>query len=383
MGLLETAGGAAAGLGNLLPNNPFAAGPDLESVFRASDFDKGFQIKELGAGGQSFDLKGHLMPEVPFIFGGELRHIKEFYSGNPEPVIHILGSSEDDLVVSGRLWDKKFNSSNFGGLSARDERGVASQIEQELTAFRRRGKLLEIKLGEYKMYCFMVKANFEMKNLGDMRYTLTFSLSGPNEPQRDQFAGTPFAVPTVANEQLKTALAAFELQVTPGVVPRSISEILDEVVGSVAGVVASVTGFVDGIVSEAEAIQNSIFKVKGLIIHAKSTILQQHRRIGRIKMREALQDVELTARYTSWSYNTSQVSQMNNFQDLLSQLRASFEQFIFSVPLTRYMVVEGQTLQGISQKFYDTPENWKEIKDHNNIGSTDLTKGLIIEIPRL
>ena len=90
--------------------NPFSS--EVGTSFRKPDFVEGFKIKEIINGkedGELITLSGNRLPFQPFVFGGGQRVKKDYYSGHSEPVLQVLGAEEDDLTISGRLYDKKTN----------------------------------------------------------------------------------------------------------------------------------------------------------------------------------------------------------------------------------------------------------------------------------
>jgi nucleoid-associated protein YgaU len=54
-----------------------------------------------------------------------------------------------------------------------------------------------------------------------------------------------------------------------------------------------------------------------------------------------------------------------------------------TTPLTRYRVVDGDSLQKISGRFYSNADHWKKIYDHNKLTSTVLVSGSVLEIPKV
>jgi nucleoid-associated protein YgaU len=77
------------------------------------------------------------------------------------------------------------------------------------------------------------------------------------------------------------------------------------------------------------------------------------------------------------------MSQTTSLSVLLARLQKQFEAIARTTPLARHRVKDGETLQRISIKFYNTADNWKKIYDHNKLTSTQLTVGTVLEIPRV
>ena len=364
-------------LGNFL-SNPFAKNPNTS--LRGDDFPDGFEIEELERDGkailESTRLRGHLMPEVPFEFGGEQRIIQEHYPGNSEPVVHILGPTEDDITIRGRLWDKKFSDFTLYGTS--------EAIQIQLQEYRIRGNLLRLKMGNFQRYAHMKDARFRMKTRGDIRYEITFTIVGFNPPLREQFAGQALEIPFKSNAELNALLDSFNTTSVPPEVPASIADILNDAISVVAGAVSSVTDLVDNIVGGVEDIQNSINRAVGVVTNAQTTILQTRRRIGRIRMGpgSTISSLPISSRYITIGSVKQQNFFYTDFASILDKLREQFAAIAATTPIARHLVQSGDTLQKLALKFYDDDGEWKKIYDHNKLTTTELVSGSVLEIPR-
>jgi nucleoid-associated protein YgaU len=83
------------------------------------------------------------------------------------------------------------------------------------------------------------------------------------------------------------------------------------------------------------------------------------------------------------SYLHNARSTMNSLSAFLAALQVQFEAIIQTIPIGRYLVRQGDTLQNISMQYYQTSENWELLFTHNNLTTTVLTQGQLIEIPKL
>lgn len=331
-------------------------------------------------------LVGSWLPFQPFEYGGKQRFVKNYYPGNSEPTFHILGPEEDDLTIRGRLKDKirGYNNSDTSQPYNRKLRGVSLEMQQLIEAMRIRGNIVRIKMGEFLRYGVISEAQFKLKTIVDIDYSITFSISGFNQPldcnQVDQDDTIPFDI----NKKLiaQAALLLEKDSQRPANIPQSFADIIDSVTSDVYGAISNFTSFIDDTISTAEDISASINKITALGQFASAQVSASRTRIGKINIVN-FGGVNITDKYTIHAWNEEYIGTMNDLASVLAALRARFAGLVASTPLARHRVREGDTLQSISNKFYNTPENWEAIYDHNGLTSTDLETSTILEIPKV
>jgi len=373
---------------------PVSSAAQKPPTMRGHDFPEGFRFREKAGKKAEVILAGSWMPVVPFTFGGKQRMSKEYYPGNSEPTTHIMGSEEDDVTVKGRLHAKRLPSGTTPDLYR-----APLEMQELIDSVRRRGSLLELTLGEWKRTGFLSECSFEMKQLGDIDYTLTFTIvSQELNPRNYLLVTTQKTTPTEINERIKDALKAMQNKKTqiPPEVPTEVGRTLNDATDSLADALKFVTDLVDALVDTADQITGSVTRVLGLIRYSLGLIQSYKRQIG--KMSFALsqsanfQDapkgmsvgaaIVLSEQQTA-AYTLAYLSDLNAMQASLSLMRERFKEIAKTVPLFRHRVIAGDSLQRLSVKHYGNPDDWKAIYDHNKLTSTDLVVGSVLEIPRL
>src|ERR1019366_5197243 len=110
MGLLDQATSAVTGtFDSLVAGLPFiGAGKVPPPQLMKPDFTGGFFIDEYLQGTQlnadtALVLNGTMMPMQPFPWEVEQRLVAEYYPGNPEPSVQVLGPKEGPLTITGRF----------------------------------------------------------------------------------------------------------------------------------------------------------------------------------------------------------------------------------------------------------------------------------------
>lgn len=376
-----TSGALGAPIGSLTNflKNPFSRSVDKSSL-PVPDYPDGFIIEEILDGPRSNNqivLLGNMMPKQGLERAVNLRSQKEMYPGNDEPTVHVLGTEESDITIKGRFYDKRYSDPDFYG--------VANEMREALEEMAKRKPLVRLTLGEWRRYALMSVVKTSERTLADIDYEITFIIFGPNRPRNYQLVDRFEDVPVDVNAALIAEALEFQrnYSAAPDSVPASIADILNDLTGSVASVVNLVTGFVDTVVSTGEDITNSVGRAVGLIRYARNTLVTYRRRVGAISYSLGLSGVNVPQRYRATAYIANSLNATLSLQEFLNQLLKRFEALSRTVPLARHRVIFGDSLQKISTRFYGSPDFWKRIYDHNKLTSTDLTRGVVLEIPKL
>lgn len=384
MGILEKAGGTALtaiGLGGLLSKTA-----QTPSSF-TNDFPDGLNIVEYRNGkaleADSIQLVGSFMPLIPFKFGGKQQIVKDYYPGNPEPVVQIMGPREDDVSIKGRFKTKRFKN--------KDLKDAAEEYQQLVDAMRLRGNLVRITLGEWRRYGHIESCTFMLNRKTDIEYEINFSIIGFNYPTNCKMIDVPDDNLIQPNKDITNAAAEALAAARnyPEAMPRSIADFLTDQIATVAGAVALVTNFVDGALKDIENIEKAANRAIGLIRNARATISRFSRRVGAV----GLDVTTLSAGVTSDSFRTAAqfnnaahikktVNSFSSLALLMAQMQKRFAVIAQQIPLRRHLVVQDETLQKIAIKYYNNADLWKNIYDHNKLQSPLLAVGSVLEIPR-
>jgi nucleoid-associated protein YgaU len=324
------------------------------------------------------------MPHRPFGFGGTQQLVKEWYPGNREPTVQVMGSRESDVTLKGRLKVKKIKDTSA--------RTLVADYQEAIDDLRRRGNLLQIRLGEWVRYGFIEEAGFQLNRLVDIEYDIKLVIVGHRPPANYKFtdkADDDIGRPTA--ELAKQASEAFDTATTfPSEMPQSVADIIDSGVNSVASAIRLVTGFIDGVVSDAQDIVRSANRAVGLIKNARATISRTGRNVAAISMDISTLGSSVTGESNKAVAQIKSIDHINKVQTgnvslmaLLAQLQRKFAAMAATIPMVRHLVKDGDTLQRLAMKYYNNGDLWKKIYDHNKLQSTALERGTVLEIPRL
>ncbi len=387
MGVLDSkAGSLLSGnfdqiLGGLLPGRK-AKGGTVDN-----DFPGGLRIVEIVDGvAQEKDaivLQGNFMPTDAFKYGGTQKLVKDYYPGNSEPVVQVLGSQEDNVTLRGHFKTKRFKDQAL--------RLAAREYAELVDAMRLRGNLVRITLGEWKRYGFLERSSFELMRLTDITYEIDLAIVGFSLPSNcklltgeDQDINRPNKELTAA---AAAAVAAYKNY--PESMPRTLSEFLNDQIGAVAEAIGLVTNFIDGVFNTAENLEASAGRAVGLIKNARTKIAVYQRRVGALDYGLATLGTTAsvagrgtTYRYLNADHLFKSMSAMQSLAQQLWALQKRFEALARTIPFRRHLVRQGDSLQKLAVLYYGDAELWKKIYDHNKLSSTVLDRGRVIEIPR-
>ena len=363
---------------------------------RGQDFEHGLQIVEIVNNAERNEdkivLLDSFMPRIPFEFGGTQHIVKEYYAGSQEPTVQVLGPRESDMTINGKLNTKVFKKRVLDNGSALELSQAAVEYQELIDAMRIRGNLVKITLGEWIRFGFIEKTAFKMNRLAEIEYEISFSIVGFNPPKNVFLTTRENRDLIKPNKDVTNAAAsALAFAQTQGIdAPQSIFSVINEKISGVADVVNVATSFIDGIVSDVNAIEASANRALGLIKYTRAYVSKTKREIGAI----GLTPLNLGSKFTTEAGKTAATIknvdyilkvQKNNTSLLafLASLQKQFAEIAKTVPLMRHLVKEGDTLQKLSIKYYNTADNWKNIYDHNKLTTTLLNVGKVLEIPKI
>jgi nucleoid-associated protein YgaU len=391
MSILDSS--AAAGSSALSPvtnaiKNPFSSTVQNNGE-RPADFPDGFEIYEYINGQQTgyLQLNGNMMPFIPFEWDSEQKISTEYYPGNKEAVVHLMGQRQGDLVIRGRFKDKRYKDPSFYG--------VSYQMCLALEAIAGRGNILKFGLegpgGKWIRWGIMQKPSFKMNKLSWIDYEIKFMVISDEQPTNYFFADPEKQAPDSINFSLIAAAADFQssYSAVPKTMPLSIAGAINNLISGVAANMNLVTNFVQTIISTGADIAASANRALGLIANARASISSMTRQIDSVEHSFTSMSVSgpPAQRAVSTMSNIAyiQEAQQGTFQlsQYLEAMQTQFEAIALTIPIARYRVKKSDTLQNISITFYGVSDYWTNIYDHNKLQSTQLIEGAILEIPHL
>ena len=375
------------------PFSGLSKSPPLK--LRGQDYRDGFKIEELKyeyseekdkfvastVGGIA--LKGNQMPKIPFEFGGEQRISKTYYPGNDEPVMQVMGASENDITIQGLFTDIRFNDSAY----SQEEQSFAEFTMERIEGIRQKGKLCRITLGDWQRYAYVQSTKFSLVKRSRIGYSITFRVVSINLPQNAKILRVGVKEnPKALNEKL---LALGEVVKHLGLdvdttVELSISEQINAFVGDIADSIKNITDYVDSVFTTIEDIRRSVRRAVGMARFTQRKVKSFQKKLMGFNPFDLNSKRPLSDRYIQAAYYSSLISRLTILNMMMERYRKQFKDLSQYLPLARYLVKIGDTWQSISVQFYGTSTEWTNIPPYNNFEiSASPPVGQLIEIPDL
>ena len=320
-------------------------------------------------------LLDNMMPHSPFAFGGTQNLEKVYYPGNPEPTIQVLGPMEDNVTIRGDLKAIHFQEERF--------EGIPKQILDIIENIRAEGFICNFTLGDtWSRWGFIESATFEIERKTRIQYEIDISIIGLKKPTQVKFIQREKQIPDKDVQALLEEMV--KIQNARAMLPapnRSIAERINAATGEVAAAVNILTDYVDNVLSQADNIRRSINRALGIVRFTAGKLKGYITVIA--ETNPFAFDQPIGTKYSQARFYSARITEASSMMSILARLQLQIAALRQSIPLRRHLVVQGDTLQKISVKYYKTADGWQNIARYNNIavGST-LSPGTVIEIPR-
>ena len=359
---------------------------------------------------ETLSLQGTNRPFQPFTHPVSQEALRFYYPGGPPnrtPTIQILGSVDEDVVLTGR-----FKATKILDVARRNDPLLISGV---LERFVRQGSPCRIQVGNWIKY--VVLTNFTQKYItnSDIQWELRLMVSGDKNPisgeqenQESEVTARVFDTDETKDvtsisqqfakevEDAKDALSNYLPDVpleefSVGEYNKGLSE--KAPVGGIVGLGLDIydgfleaTALINQALNEIERFSNEIERASYSITRTVLTIQNIRSRLyqsqvtvfnsfERIKSSfgtfERLNGYNAIYNYQAFS-NSSQI-RLKTIED---SVRAEQVQSIRE----SYIVVQGDTLQSISTKIYGSPDRWEEIRDVNFVEG-ELRENQLLLIP--
>ena len=360
---------------------------------------------------ETLSLAGTHLPFQPAEFGVSQEMIKFYYPGGQSdrvPTMQVLGSMDDDVVLTGR-----FKATKIMDVNRRNEPLIISQI---LRRFIREGNVCFFQLGDWLKYGLLKNGKIRYKTDADIDWEITISVIGDKNPITGEdraeeenailrvFSSDAVEDTNALSDKINNILDLNRQELEKTYLPKinletfSVKAYLRELlnnspVGEVFNIgqdiyngYVSVMRIVDNILDNVEEFvdiaERTSFNINKISQNIQSQIsrlykLQQDLFVSYDQISDALDPFTRLNALNAFSnlFNLSN-NLLLDFSSAQDAVRA--EQFS-SIKET-YVAVSGDTYQSISAKFYGTWQRWEELKNLNNYPDT-LSGGEIFLIP--
>lgn len=370
-------------------------------------------ISELTGPQNTLVLKGRALPYRGLKFRGKMRNQVTYYPGNPVGTAQMFGPDEGSTPLRG-MWKDRF-------LSEIDENGLAlippvpqqgivelnggvlngvASIVEAVDGFRRRGLLLQLQWNLQIRRGFLEEFEHDWENSNDVRWEMQFRWISQGE-DGTALVFTVDVPPTDIADQILSALQALQAVVlapfavinqVKGAVDTAVQGISDaqqiiaetaqQITQTVANATTSITG---GILTPLDAakktlsalsnVQSNAVAIETAITSVPARALRQSADIKQVTQEQALQAAE---------YGRVVKQQARAAKNLAARLSQQTAASSVAQPiLASFKARAGTDLRQISNQYYGTPEQWRNVATFNGLQNSKLLIGQLLFIPQL
>lgn len=402
--------------------------------YGGQDFPDGLVITILNDdytdSGSNIQLTGTRTPHMPFKIKSKMRIKKEYYAGKNEPIVQVLGESEDDLEITGTLTDRRYyDNQKIYGTDA--QKNISTGYMNTLEELKRSGKpvLLTMKdrftntpdslyRFDYTRYAILIETEFDVFRVTEIDYRLQFSLMTQYKPFSNFFTQPP-QDKNLMNNADSLAIAVSTMEYIPSLYPDADTSVLGEITSAIQSfknVIATVTKALESLDALAQDISQQVSKFLGIFDSAlaalsklKYDVTNTTNTIKNIpdkakKLRSAalvattsglimkpdnsIQNPNPnTSSFFSSTSNQQNAAVQNppiiSVDQIIRQMRQQFINSVKYQQVKNYVVAEGDTLASIAYRFYQDQSRWTQILLYNRLKSIKLVEGMKLEIPTL
>lgn len=308
-----------------------------------------------------------------------LRTAKEHYPGAVDPVEQVLGFTYDPFTLTGR-WQTK----HAGG----PDTDFAWRTYQAFEELLRRGNPVQIDFEEITITGLITNFVPDYKNRHDIGYTFTVS---PHYRQRGtQNINNLIVAPTVNTPQkyLKDVQVPVDdaLVIQAGLnrqlVRSDFVSPIDDFIADWAGKVAVIKDIIDNkFLGRAQQSVDAFNRLVGTFASLRGSAQETLTKLIHLRSDTdmAVNTVVSTLNFEVWLRGLAyQARLLISKSDTASK---DLETKVSPSTLALYRPTRGENLYGISQKFYGTPHNWRQIAEKNKLRAFSLEGVEFLIIP--
>lgn len=362
-----------------------------------------FVIKELTGRRRKITLTERALPHRPFTLEGTQQIEVTNYPGNPVATSTVLGSREGSTSISG-YWKDKFiqNSVRVEVTGASTPRPAPARANNTSVAnvemlvdliddVRASGSLLEVAWGSRIRRGHLTKLTQTWNNVNDCEWSMEFQWISRGQPRV-----TPLVQDADASTMAqRTTRNWWDLERALEDVPTNpTGDWRDTLIDSVGLIGSYATQFEDMVaqtyataVQPLDAVRAGLSNLTG-VISAGTTVLETLMEVPpeRMFFFVAGSDLGVPSFYnallaTEYAFQVraaaaKTVSEAALDRDTLLRLAANDVEQIYTATANDDLIM-------VSQKFYNTPDQWRALMLFNELRTPQLTTGQIVLIPRL
>lgn len=370
-----------------------------------------FIIRELTGKRRTVKLTKRALPYRPISFDGEQRVDITNPAGMPIGTATVMGPTEGSTTIDG-FWKEKFlgfgeGQAPFTLVNPRAEGGgnaitTASECVSTMDSIRREGQLLEVTWGFVVRRGHLKKFTQKWHNIYDVEWSCEFAWISQGE--QAQLPNLEPSQALAAGTNLLQVLDDITNALNGDIVRAMRPEFLDEIrrytqkVAALSEAIDNVTNVAADLLTSPLSIIRGAADSCGSIIQITSELTDKVISKATFDWFQSAKKLVSPGATSIEPEQTLDISpaQMNQMRDMQAQLQretrrlrdeAEAHRRALSTPaneiLGTYRAYEDESIREVSQKYYGTPDHWRELMDYNNLTDSTLYAGQPLVIPRL
>lgn len=356
------------------------------SVLRGTPPPGGYQRFEWTAANRS-------IPRAPWPFGVKQRTVRTDYPGADDPTEQILGPNYTDFTLEG-VWDDRYNPKAGPlelGPTAEEARtarhGFALEEWQRFELMVRRGNPVRITFQEVQIQGIITSADFEFFTRNRIGYRFTLS---PHHRQPGGFFALKKSPRTALNakqmlteisEEVDTLLTYHELAPQLALVDTLYDDVNTYVEQLATGLVSIEDAIDQRNLSTISETNVALLRIGSLFYEMATLAVNLIDVLKAYDSSEALdfENGERTLNFDVWSRGL--MYQARRIVVVSYRAASDLQQRAYPQAMRLYRPQAGESLYAISNRFYQSPHNWRLIAERNGLDDFALTGEELLIIP--
>jgi len=347
-----------------------------------------FTITELTGSQRSVELRDRALPYRPVAWGGEAKHVKKVYPGNPVATIQMLGPNETDTQIEG-TWKTRYigdmvtleGFEDVGGAFDILGGGItAERMDEVFELLRRAGNQIEVRWGPKVRRGILAEYTGNFLRVEDVEWKCVFVW---NQIGEDTAPRAPDEV-TTPQTGLENALGGLEdiMAMLPPIILPNVTGPLIFAEQIMAAATMSMTSALGGITGVPVVTPSQFQNISSLAIQiglASQSMMQQTTDQS-IEEWIATNFVGDTLTAETFRRDLGAAAAALWLAALVA--RESVRARVVNDYLATVVVRQNQTLRTLALEYYGSADAWTTIADANGLTSAAVARGTVILIPR-
>lgn len=314
-------------------------------------------------------------PRGVWQFSMEQRTIREDYPGAARPVEQVLGANFKDFTLQG-VWDDRYN-----------EPGYATGTWRAFEALVARGSMVKVEFEDVSFTGLIKEATFDYKRADMIGYQFTLS---PHYRVSGDLAGANRKRPpntlrpvTEFRDLVNTSRDAMAVIMAGGPFNQMSGDLNLTTAGRLNEINAATDSMIEIIRTR---VQNGVERIDGLrrivaafgVIKTTAAALLTDLAVAKSSAHMAWETANGVLEFDTWLRGLTQYARL--LFRTSHEAEAELSRRVVPKAIAIYHPRKGESLYAISQRFYNTPDQWRLIADRNGLTTVTLrgTEALII-----